>query len=287
MIEKRFKEFVEANFDEEDQYTLIWANDIAAIMEDFFPKLPIKELSRQIKISNRVKQIVNRRYMNDLLREFNESKVHVVWFKGELLQNALYMDHIIRPVGDIDVYIKPEQFEQGMSLLKSNGFVFFDSEADKNVHHIRFIKGHVKLELHKKFLNPFTSIDEKFFHDHLKEISFQDNFCLGFDHSATFLHLLYHVYMDTLLFKRTFKPILKDNVYMAERFMFRIYEIAKYAHVYEKDIDWEAICSDILSQRLKMCFKNIMIMVDEIFYEVLPIRLMTAVKSKKYLLEEF
>jgi hypothetical protein len=87
--------------------------------------------------------------------------------------------------------------------------------------------------------------------------------------------------MDTLLDKRNFDPIMKNNLSMAKRFLFRAYEIAKYVFIFKEQIDWDQINSDIASQKLRIYFKNMIIVINVIFPEILPKSFLNSVCKKR------
>ena len=70
---------------------------------------------------------------------------------------------------------------------------------------------------------------------------------------------------------------------MAKRFLFRAYEIAKYVFIFKDQIEWNQINSDIMSQKLRTYFKNMIIMIDYIFPEILPELFLNSVYKKEYI----
>lgn len=283
MIEEQLKFFLDNNFNDEDKFSLIKANGLSAIMASYYSDYPLSEFAKNMKSNNRVIHIVKQGQMVKLIKDFNHNDISVLYFKGEVLQSLLFENVDLRPAGDIDIYVVPDKFNTAMSVLKENGFVFKNSNTINNNHHVQYVKGHVKLELHKNLFNPFTKINETIFFDHLIPYQSKGYNCLTFDNTATILHLFYHLYMDTLLSKRNFDSIMKNNVSMANRFLFRAYEIAKYVFTFKEQIEWDQINSDIMSQKLCIYFKNMIIMIDCIFPEILPKSFLTSVYKKEYI----
>ncbi len=283
MIEEQLKLFLDNNFNDEDKFSLIKANDLSAIMESYYSDYPLSEFARNMKSNNRVIHIVKQRQMAKLINDLKHSNVSVLYFKGDVLQNFLFENVDLRPAGDIDIYVVPNDLNTAMSVIKENGFVFRSSNTINDNHHVQYIKGHIKLELHKKLFNPFTKINEKIFFDHLIPYQCKEYNCLTFDETATILHLFYHLYMDMLLYNQNFDSTIKNNVSLTKRFLFRTYEIAKYTFMFKDQIEWEQINSDITSQELCFSFKNMITMIDYVFPKILPELFFNSVNQKNYI----
>lgn len=281
MIEEQLKLFLDNNFNDENKYSLIKSNCLSAIMESYYSIYPLSEYAKNMKSNNRVIHIVKQGQMAKLVKDFDNNEISILYFKGEVLQSLLFENADLRPAGDIDIYVAPDKFITAMSVLKENGFVFKNSNTINNNHHIQYVKGHIKLELHKNLFNPFTKINETIFFEHLIPYQYKGYNCLTFDETATILHLFYHLYMDTLLSKHNFDSIMKNNISMAQRFLFRAYEIAKYIFLFTNQIKWDQINADIMSQNLNINFKNMIIMIDFIFPKILPESFLSII-SKKY-----
>ncbi len=283
MIEEQLKFFLDNNFNDEDKFSLIKANGLSAIMASYYSDYPLSEFAKNMKSNNRVIHIVKQGQMVKLIKDFNRNDISVLYFKGEVLQSLLFENVDLRPAGDIDIYVVPDKFNTAMSVLKENGFVFRNSNTINNNHHVQYVKGHIKLELHKNLFNPFTKINETIFFDHLIPYQCKGYSCLTFDKTATILHLFYHLYMDTLLSKCNFDSIMKNNASIAKRFLFRAYEIAKYTFIFKDQIEWDQINSDIMSQNFRIYFKNMIIMIDYIFPKILPELFLNSVNKKEYM----
>ena len=283
MIEEQLKFFLDNNFNDEDKFSLIKANGLSAIMSSYYSDYPLSEFAKNMKSNNRVIHIVKQGQMVKLIKDFNRNDISVLYFKGEVLQSLLFENVDLRPAGDIDIYVVPDKFNSAMSVLKENGFVFRNSNTINNKHHVQYVKGHIKLELHKNIFHPFIKINETIFFDHLIPYQCKGYSCLTFDETATILHLFYHLYMDILLSGHIFDSIMKNNTSMAKRFLFRAYEIAKYTFIFKDQIGWDQINSDIMSQNLHIYFKNMIIMIDYIFPKILPELFLNSVNKKEYM----
>ena len=184
----------------------------------------------------------------------------------------MYDDLDLRPAGDIDIYVIPNKFNSAMSILKKHGFVFRNSDTINNNHHVQYIKGHIELELHKKLFNPFIKIDETYLQNNICSFILFNQNILTFNITATFLHLIYHLYMDTYLvfYKSLYYTLLNKPIPKAQRFLFRAYEIALFSEKYCDEIKWEDIIEDIKKQKLCISFEKMIMDILEIFPGAFP-----------------
>ncbi len=73
----------------------------------------------------------------------NESKIPHIFLKGYELQN-LYPDPNLRMMGDIDLIVKPEDFDKAKNKLQENSFQILDDD----LHHLHMKKNNIEIELH-------------------------------------------------------------------------------------------------------------------------------------------
>lgn len=99
-----------------------------------------QSIAKSLQLLNEQKQML------DL---FEENNIPVVVLKGSAA--AMYYSHPeYRTMGDIDIIVKPEDFENAMQMLKTNYKCF--QTLDENPRHAGFIsKNGVEIELHKYF----------------------------------------------------------------------------------------------------------------------------------------
>ncbi len=272
------REYLDNNFKEDEKFLLIKRNGLTAIMENYYENYPLHDLAGRMKNDNRVIQIVKQDYMLRLFADFKDSNISVLYFKGEILQEALYKNIYLRPAGDIDIYVWPDTFDRSKELINKQGYTCIK----KVRHHTQYIKGHISLELHRYLFHPAVELDESFFFDHLSLKDYKGYRHYIFDHTAELLYLFYHLYMHVLLDARTYDHIIGNSVNMAERFLFRAFEIAKYVEIYHKEIDWEQICLNIKAQRLRVDFKNMVTVIHSIFPGCFPVNFMVEAEKKEY-----
>lgn len=218
---------------------------------------------------------------------FDINNINYVTFKGVVLSYRIYNNPYSRLCGDIDIFVNSKDFNSALELLIINGYNVFDVSSFKNEHHIVLNDGVTTLELHKNILNPFTNIDETYIRNHTETISIEGNKITTFDDTATLLHLIYHLYMDTYLATGSLYNIFANkSIPKAGRFLYRAYEIALFSEKYYNQIKWEEIIGDIKKQKLRIIFKKMIMDILEIFPEVFPQSFLHTVYNLNYVNDE-
>lgn len=233
---------------------------------------------------NKANTMLLEKELLNVCRLFDGENIPYITFKGVVLGNRLYKDKYKRVFGDMDVYVSPLRFEEALNLLFNNGYSLRNQDSLQNVHHVVLTKGRIVLELHRHILNPFTQIDESYMYNHTEELQLSGQKIKTLDVTATFLHLLYHLYMDTWL-KPTdlFSLLTTTKIAKADRFLFRAYEIALFSEQYSFAIDWDEIIWDIKKQQLRILFKKLIHDILEIFPEALSKQFINTVDCLRYI----
>ena len=239
--------------------------------------------------SERIKKvfyIIRKNKCLQLINILSKSGIPYILFKGIVLAERLYELPYYRPIGDIDLFVSQEYYYQVVDILQNNQYDMIERTKDTN-HHIVFNDNDVSIELHKNILNPFTNIDETYIRNHTETISIEGNKITTFDDTATLLHLIYHLYMDTCLSSNNIYAISTNKSYgIAKRFLYRAYEIALLAEKFFKDIKWNDIISDIKIQKLRIVFKYMVEDILEIFPNAFPAKLVDVINSLEYVSEQ-
>lgn len=223
----------------------------------------------------------------ELISIFQQHKIGYISYKGVILATNLYQIPYKRLIGDIDIFVEPRSFDFAVKLLHEKGFFFEYEDGTRNEHHIVLRKGKDVIELHKNILNPFTSIDETYIRNHTKKISITGTEITTFDTTATLLHLIYHLYMDTYLATGSLYNIFANkSIPKAGRFLYRAYEIALFSEKYYNQIKWEDIIEDIKKQKLRIIFKKMIMDILEIFPEAFPQSFLHTVYNLNYVNDE-
>lgn len=120
-----------------------------------------------------------------LFFDFDKENVSYVKLKGTILK-GLYPKPEMRTMGDADILIKPEQYEEIEKIMKSRGFVY---KYESN-HELVWQKGNsLLIELHKMLIPSYNSDYYEYFGDGWKlvknnEMSNEDAFVFMFTHFA-------------------------------------------------------------------------------------------------------
>lgn len=184
---------------------------------------------------------IRKNTMREIKSILNNHSIDVVFFKGEFISRLLY-DNCIRPVGDLDFYVSSDKLDESLEILKENGFSLTDMNS---IHHYRLKKNGLKIEMHRNILNPFTKIENRSFLENLVDIEIDGDIYKTFDLTGTFLHLLYHLYMDSMLANNFYSIITKCTISKARRYEYRAYEIASFLELYFDSINVERVCEEI------------------------------------------
>lgn len=97
------------------------------------------------------------------------------------------------------IYISPNNFNNALKILFKLGYCLVDNTTILNKHHVSLHKDKVVVELHKNIFNPFTEIDESYLRANIRTYVLDNQNVFTFNITATLLHLIYHLYMDTYL----------------------------------------------------------------------------------------
>lgn len=236
---------------------------------------------------NKANVILLQNELIKIAKEFNEHGIKYIAFKGAILANRLYDNIFTRFFSDIDVFVFPKHFDNALNLLYKNGYVLRYPNALTGDHHVALRKDKIVLELHKNILNPFTQIDETFLRSNLEIINLSRNCVTTFNKTGTFLHMIYHLYMDSLQTSyNIYKVYTTKFLITAKRFFNRAYEIALFSEKYLKQIKWDEIIKDIENQKLRNIFYIMINNILKIFPEAFPKRFIDRVADIKYFNDE-
>lgn len=215
--------------------------------------------------------------------KFKEQDINYILFKGVALANYLYKNVYIRCFGDIDIFVSPEHFEEALQVLYNEGYELRFPEVLLGNHHFALKKDRIIIELHKNILNPFTKIDETYLRDNLTILNISNQNITTFNITATLLHLIYHLYMDTYLASESlYHTFVNKTTPEANRFLYRAYEIALFSEKYYDEIKWEDIIQDIKKQKLRIIFKGMIMDILKIFPNAFPDKLIDTIYNLEY-----
>ena len=143
---------------------------------------------------------------DSIKKAFLDNNVDFLPLKGAI-QKKLYPKPEMRPMGDIDILIKVEQYNKIKEIMKDFGYVE-DKESD---HELVWIKQKIMVELHKRVIPSYNEDYYKYFGDGWKlakqsqnlssEFYFtpEDNFIYLFTHFSIRFRYIRNSYFDCFL----------------------------------------------------------------------------------------
>ena len=237
--------------------------------------------------TNKLRYEIYFKSLVEICDSFVTANVNPLYFKGMALANRLYDEPQKRYVGDIDIFVEKRNFPIALAQLIKLGYVFRDKNTFYNEHHIVLIRENVTVELHKNVFNPIIGINEKYLLSNTETFKTIGNSIMTFNITASFLHLIYHLYMDTWLTVCSLYPLLTCRLIpKTKRFIYRAYEIALFSENYFNEISWEDIINDIKKQKLRIIFNMMINDIIEIFPNTFPKSFIDAVNNMEYVIYE-
>lgn len=221
--------------------------------------------------TNKFRYEVYFKSLAEIRDSFSVKNISAIYFKGMTLANRLYDKPQKRYVGDIDIFVNRRSFPFALIQLIKLGYVFRDENTFYNEHHIVLIKENVTVELHKNIFNPRIGVDEKYLLANTEKCEIMGNTIMTFSITASLLHLIYHLYMDTWLTSCSlYSVLINRNFPKTKRFLYRAYEISLFSEKYFEIINWEDIENDVSTQKLRIIFKKMIFDILEIFPNAFP-----------------
>lgn len=125
-------------------------------------KIP-EEIEKEISLITTKHLIVSERQLfelNIIKKKFAENNIDFVVLKGSV-QKMFYPKTEMRPMGDIDILIKIEQYDKISNIMVELGYTA-ERESD---HELIWIKPGVMIELHKRIIPSYNADYYKYFGD--------------------------------------------------------------------------------------------------------------------------
>ena len=187
-----FIEYLKRNNSDKKIIELLKEQGFYTVLNEYFPNVSLMHE----RINKRV-NIFIRKFVLDIINHFDREKIDYICFKGLPLSKLLYEDELCRIAGDVDIYVSPDDFDKAYTVIKKIGYYLCDENDKLNPHHLVVSNGKIVVELHHRILAPKLDIDEKYLLSHTAYQMINGYPIRTFDITATFLHLLYHLYMDS------------------------------------------------------------------------------------------
>lgn len=218
---------------------------------------------------------------------FDAANIEYIIFKGNVLAALLYENRKNRIAGDIDIYVREDDFDSALSILYSLGYYLRSPNALLGKHHVSLENNKVVVELHRNVINPEIGIDEDYLLSHVGKLRISGYEITTFDTTATFLHMLFHLYMDScLIYDNLYNVIANREILKSNRFLYRAYEIALFSEKYFDKIKWQDIENDISTQKLRIIFMKMIFDILRIFPSVFPKSFVDTVRKIDYVEDE-
>lgn len=261
-------EYLKNNFSTDEILDVLNKN---TLYFNFADKFADKDNIKQRLSLNRLFNIFNMAVACNVFSDIEKMDIEYITFKGFVLSQLLYGRPDERAWGDIDFYVVPLYFEKVYLYLLENGFELRYKNGTSNQHHVALKKGKIRLELHRNIFHPMIGVNESFLRENLQVCTINNHKINTFNVTASMLHLIYHLYMDTYLAYGSFYQILvKKTIPKAGRFLYRSYEIALFSEKYSNEIKWKEIENDLMCQKLRIIFRIMILDILKIFPEAFP-----------------
>lgn len=218
---------------------------------------------------------------------FEENNISYVMFKGISLACALYDEPYRRSIGDIDIFAEPNIYNRALELLIRMNYKIKYETGIENPHHIVLTNDKVTIELHKNLYHPMIKIDETFLRTNSESCAINNYAIITFSKTASILHLIYHLYMDSCLtYNSLYTLFSKKEFQEVNRFLYRAYEISLYSEKYYNEINWKDIENDITTQKLRIIFMKMIFDILRIFPSAFPESFVDTVRKIDYVEDE-
>lgn len=243
------------------------------------------EKIKTIYAQNKGKYLLQKLETINIDKALKSNGINPIHFKGISLALYLYLSPDYRQVGnDIDIYVNQKDYDKAKKVLCDLGYISLEKEGANNPHHIKLRKHFFIIELHKNIFNPFTNIDEEYL---LRNIIKNDFDIFTFDITTSFLHLIYHLYMDTYLAAGNIYYFYTNaTIPKATGFIFRAYEIIMFSKKYFNEIKWKEIIDHIKTHKFRIFFKNMIQDILDIYPETFPKQFIDTINVLNYVDDE-
>ncbi len=277
-----------SNFSTLESIKMLRENSLYIKFADKFAKKDNKKLIEMNRLFNSFNITAARNILGDIETMHTE----YIIFKGFVLSQRLYGSPDQRIWGDIDFYVKSQYFDKVYFYLLKKGYELTYKDGLSNPHHVGLKKGGKLLELHRTIFHPKVEINEDFLRKNLQHYIISDSKnttfeVTTFNETATILHLIYHLYMDTYFASFNLKSIFTSRkLPKARRFLYRAYEIALFSEKYYCKINWTDIQNDLTHQKFRIFFKKMILDIIEIFPNAFPESFLNTVFRLNYIGDE-
>jgi hypothetical protein len=205
-------------------------------LSELIPMAILKKI-RGMYYQSLARSIILQNELSRLLSEFNNQDIPVIVLKGSALLESIYRDISLRPMGDLDILVRPEHLDQAEIIALGLGYNFLanrevQAQTRQSCHHLASLWHHEKnimLEIHHHIVS----------HDEPYYFSLDDfwaramSFTILGTHALTFApeHLVMHLSIKFLL----------DRRYRSNSALGQLCDISEVIRYYGNSLDWDLI----------------------------------------------
>jgi hypothetical protein len=172
-----------------------------------------------------------------LLSAFNNQEIPVIVLKGAALLESIYRDISLRPMGDLDILVRPERLDQAEAIAFKLGYGFranreLQEQTRQSCHHLANLWHHEKnimLEIHHHIVS----------HDEPYYFNLEDFWARARSDTILGAHAL-TLAPEDLLIHLSIKFLL-DRRYQSNAALGQLCDISEVIKHYDDSLDWDLI----------------------------------------------
>jgi hypothetical protein len=178
-----------------------------------------------------------------ILNEFKKNKIQVIPVKGIYFAKKIYEDYSLRPMADIDLFVRDDNYESAIAILKKIGYKESDflpvRKWERENFRIALTRQNsfpLTVEIHKRFAHPGRfelSVSDALLN--LEPVKIGDEEIETFNPTYTFLMLIHHLGMHYFNVK-----------------LIWVVDLIKF--LYKHNLDWDKINNYVYKYKLKTVF---------------------------------
>jgi hypothetical protein len=122
----------------------------------------VQQMLRQIRYNNLARNMLLQKSLAELLTDFLKEEIPVIVLKGSALLENVYGSIDLRPMGDLDIMVRPEHLYRAEAIAFRHGYIHLTGphikvETVDTCHHLtplRHPRKQIVLEIHHHILSP-------------------------------------------------------------------------------------------------------------------------------------
>jgi len=236
---------------------------------NYYPAIPLqarKEL-KHAYYQNLLRNEILFHELKKILSELNEQGIKVIVLKGALFAEMLYKNPALRTMSDIDILVKPVDFEKVAAYLVNADYErSSDVEhivRERRYHHAQFLKMGIMIEVHKGLAQPrrFKMDMDKIWKRSIP-VSIDGVDALRLSNEDIILHLCLHMIYHKFI------------IYLI--WWTDLYEFIK---KFEADINWDYVVEKAIEQQISTAVYFSLYFVKRIMKAEIPAFVLNTLKA--------